>query len=151
MAILYWSGRRVSEVLALERNSFVKSKAQKEKPILLAEFKILKKKYELKIRTPIPKDDPIAGIVWDYIKWFDKKGYKGRLFPISPQRAWQIVKDIDPNINDHWWRHVRASHLGTVMGPMELCAYFGWSDIRMALRYTHSNPVSVLTKMESLA
>jgi len=150
-AACYWSGRRIQEVLNLDRKrDIISRKTTDGKETLLVNFKISKKKKEVYIKTPFPLDNEIASNFTNWIKHCEKYFTNTKIFDITSARAWQIMTDIDPEITDHWWRHVRASHLGTVMGPMELCAYFGWTDIKMALRYTHSNPDNVLSKMEQL-
>ncbi len=146
----YWSGRRIGEIVKLKHPDIIQRLTTDGKPVLMVTFKISKKKKDVFIRTPFPLEDDIAHYFTDWVKYHKKTYRSDKIFNITTARAWQIMKTIDKDINDHWWRHVRATHLGTRMEAMELCAYFGWSDIKMALRYTHSNPDHVLSRMQEL-
>lgn len=144
LSIMYWSGRRVGEVVSLKREDV--SPLQNNN-IYLVSFKITKTKEDKTIITPIPLDNIFGRYFHDHLFWFDQKNHTGQLFPITTGRVGQIVKNIDPTISPHWFRHCRATHLGSVMNIWELCSYFGWKKIETALIYTHMSPSIVLNKM----
>ena len=143
VSILYWSGRRVGEVVALKRDDVKYYTAD----IIWISFKLTKTKDNKRINTPLPLDNKISGYFLEHLDWFDKKGHKGKLFPITTDRVGQIVKEIESTISPHWFRHCRATHLGKVMSVWELSSYFGWKDINTALTYTHTAPDFILKKM----
>lgn len=150
ITVLYWSGRRINEVLSLQRSD-VKYVNSLEGSYLLVAFKLSKTKGVDKfIKTPFPFDDTIAMEFIHFIHWFDKQRFEGNLFTIGYQRAYQIVKEIDPDISPHWFRHVRSSHLGSVLTGPELKRYIGWSDWDMVDRYTHLLPDVILRKMKQV-
>jgi integrase/recombinase XerD len=79
-------------------------------------------------------------------------GNTDRLFPISRQRAWRIIKQcaviagIDRRVYCHLLRHGGAiARLKRSGNPKSLQIHLGHSDIKMTLRY-----LSTLQLMESL-
>jgi len=164
VSFLYWTGRRISEALSVTISDIKKTKTAKGEDIVLVTCMILKKRKYFKrkkdgkmvekkplfIKTPFPYSDDIAKIYIDYYEQIKKRYKTGKIFVITPERAWQIIKEINPKIKPHWFRHNRATHLASVMSAPELTAYFGWSDIKIAMRYIHSQPEQVLGKMMEL-
>jgi len=154
IATLYWAGRRISEVLNLTLKDVTQKRTVGGEVIYLVSFRILKKrKIRLTVDTPFPSKEYIPA---QFCFWYEKllkmgKSKEVHIFAISPQRAWQICKEkISKDIHPHWFRHNRASHLGTQMNEIELMAYFGWSSFSTARKYIHSNPDVVLEKMRKL-
>jgi len=94
-------------------------------------------------------DDPLIDYVLDWLKYLKSIGHKGRVFPITTrQRAWQIMKEIDPNIWNHWFRHQRFTHISEVMDPYELKEFAHWETIEPAVAYVHRSPRRILEKIE---
>ncbi len=138
-SIMYWSGRRISEVLALTRKDVRKRKMEDGKMILIARFKILKKKWDLWIDTIVARN-PITEFFYEYVHFIDKQQFTGKLFPITSQRVRQICRKMIPDVKVHWFRHVRCSHLGEDYTEGELMAYMGWDSLSTAKTYVHNQP-----------
>lgn len=93
--------------------------------MLIMKVKILKKRKKTeKVLQMIRKDSPFIEHVLRWIehqkKKYEKKDVK--LFDICRSRAWQILKELDPDIFNHWLRHQRLSHYAEFMSPYELRA-----------------------------
>lgn len=138
-SILYWSGRRISEILALTRNDIRKRKMEDGRMVFVARFKILKKKKELWIDTIVPQN-PITELFYEYIYFLDRAQFTGKLFPITSQRVRQICTQMIPDTKLHWFRHVRCTHLGEDYTEGELMAYMGWDSLSTAKTYIHNQP-----------
>lgn len=70
-----------------------------------------------------------------------------RIFPISRQRAWAIVKriakraGITERISPHWFRHAHATHALDHDAPLSLVsATLGHSGLEITGRYIHNRP-----------
>lgn len=59
-------------------------------------------------------------------------------------------KIVTKRFNPHFFRHCRASHLGTFYGFTEApgCKFFGWKDPRMWVRYGQANILEDAFKMK---
>lgn len=136
---MYWSGRRISEVLALTRNDVRKRKMEDGKMVWIVRFKILKKKKDKWIDT-IVAQNPITELFNEYIRFLDQVQFTGKLFPRTSQRVRQIFKKMEPGVKLHWFRHVRCTHLGEDYTEGELMAYMGWDSLSTAKTYIHNQP-----------
>lgn len=70
-----------------------------------------------------------------------------RIFPISRQRAWAIVKrlakkaGITDKLSPHWFRHAHATHALDHDAPLSLVsATLGHSGLEITGRYIHNRP-----------
>lgn len=70
-----------------------------------------------------------------------------RIFPISRQRAWTIVKrlakqaGITEKLSPHWFRHAHATHALDHDAPLSLVsATLGHSGLEITGRYIHNRP-----------
>lgn len=70
-----------------------------------------------------------------------------RIFPISRQRAWAIVKrlakqaGITEKLSPHWFRHAHATHALDHDAPLSLVsATLGHSGLEITGRYIHNRP-----------
>lgn len=70
-----------------------------------------------------------------------------RIFPISRQRAWTIVKrlakqaGITEKLSPHWFRHAHATHALDHDAPLALVsATLGHSGLEITGRYIHNRP-----------
>ena len=72
---------------------------------------------------------------------------QARIFPITRQRAWAIIKriakraGITERISPHWFRHAHATHALEHSAPIKLvCETLGHSSVAITDRYLHSRP-----------
>lgn len=70
-----------------------------------------------------------------------------RIFPISRQRAWTIIKrlakqaGITEKLSPHWFRHAHATHALDHDAPLSLVsATLGHSGLEITGRYIHNRP-----------
>lgn len=70
-----------------------------------------------------------------------------RIFPISRQRAWTIIKrlakqaGITDKLSPHWFRHAHATHALDHDAPLSLVsATLGHSGLEITGRYIHNRP-----------
>ena len=72
---------------------------------------------------------------------------QARIFAITRQRAWAIIKriakraGITERISPHWFRHAHATHALEHSAPIKLvCETLGHSSVAITDRYLHSRP-----------
>jgi len=165
IALLYLSGRRISELtgrVATYENQidewegvftedFTTGQIEDE-GILRMKYRVLKRGYAksgLKVVmafVDIRLSDPLSQHVTEWLRYLKHKGYE-KVFNISRQRCWQIVRAIDPNIWNHWFRHIRLTHISDTMNPWELKEFAKFARLETALAYVHQVPVKILTKV----
>lgn len=63
-------------------------------------------------------EDPFVEYILEWLNYLKRKDYKGRVWQISRQRAWQIMKAL--GIMNHTQRHWRATQLRDTHDPFEL-------------------------------
>ena len=173
LALLYLSGRRVSELVGrtyqYERGahegetdiyegvtlSDIEKDKIKGREVLRVRCRILKKgswKTGLKERVEtinILAADSLVLHVESWLIWLleHTEDFNTRVFKISRQRAWQILTDLDPKINCHWTRHQRMTHAAETMDPYELQHFARWESIEPATSYVHRSPGRILDKL----
>lgn len=161
----YLFAGRVSETLKLKRSDFdIVSVDGVE--YLKANMFVQKKRSDLAfsaIREPVVPFSSYEGMLTkafydDYLENFEKDAFVfGGVYPrkalramhkinVGTVKAIQVVDGIQRPIwlenfrtTNHYWRHVRCSHLKVLHGYDDgmLQKFIGWSDSRMAARYTH--------------
>jgi len=137
IAFLYLYGCRISEALNLKRSNI-----WVEGDYLIAEIGVLKRRREkrgpyeniphlihVSLDAPFVKD-----VLLPYIEEIKEK--EARLFPVSRQLAWLRIKELNPNISPHVFRHDRLMKLAMKgASEAELMDWAGWSDPRPAGTY----------------
>jgi ribosomal protein L40E len=63
-------------------------------------------------------NDPFIAYILNWLSYLREHGHSGRVWEISRQRAWQIMRKL--GIMNHTQRHFRASQLADVLDPFEL-------------------------------
>ena len=109
--------------------------------ILLINLRNQKNKEKFRKNIPIPLDLKENKILVDMITPFLNELYQDEeIFPINKRRAYDIINK-ETNINPHWIRHIRLTHLVTIYGYKEhqLIRYAGWTDSRPAKNYIEMN------------
>ena len=113
-ALLYLAGLRISEALRLTKKQF----EVKRDYILIKAIKLSKSRVKGKPRRIQYRDArlPLKGerkkltqIIMEYLKACKED----RLFPFTPQRAWQIIKSLLPEYTCHWLRAFCEDYLYT--------------------------------------
>jgi hypothetical protein len=87
-------------------------------------------------------DDPFTKYILDWLQYLQTQNYQGRIFPISRQHAWRIMKNL--GITNHINRHWRATHLSSHMDGFELKEYLDRATIPS--EYVHGDPTKQLSK-----
>jgi len=154
IATMFETGGRVIEVLKLRKQNFefgekwIRIKGMS----VMKRFKRDKQTGETKPilttrgKFSIPLDEPLVPYMVEWVK--DQDDY---IFPspkldkdyLSTVRAYQIVNSLgerlEPKVHlyDHWFRAQRACQLAEDLNftLLELMDFFGWKDIKTALRY----------------
>ena len=137
-SILYLTNSRVSEITKRLRKNQIEIKNMNSKRYILFKDLHTEKNRQHPLRNIpvlIEKEHPMADIVLKYIELYNDNNL---LFPISRQRAWQIIKKMCGQ-RCHYLRHSRLTHLMTEYGIGEvlLSRMAGWKDTRMATTYVH--------------
>lgn len=89
-------------------------------------------------------DDPFTKYILEWLQYLQSQNYQGRIFAISRQHAWRIMKNL--GITNHINRHWRGTHLSSTMNPFELKEYLDRATIPS--EYVHGEPTKQLTKTE---
>lgn len=63
-------------------------------------------------------DHPFVHYIMEWLNYLNAKGYHGKVWNISRQRAWQIMREL--GIMNHTQRHWRATQLADTMDAFEL-------------------------------
>ncbi len=102
---LYYTGMRVNEAI-----NTIKEDVDFKESVIRIRTETTKTKREA--MQPIPKP-----LVEDLKKWCEYKESQDRLFPLTKQRVWQIVKyyskkaKINKEVHPHTFRHTYGTHL----------------------------------------
>lgn len=134
LTLTYLTAGRVTEVLDIKKEDFQVTEKNGIKILLISMVNRKNRKQKIKmipLRFDLEKD--FIDIILGYIE-----GKEGNLFGFNTrQRGWQIFREH--NINPHFFRHIRATHLVVnrgFAGP-KLKLYMGWSDSRPEDAYVH--------------
>jgi len=73
---------------------------------------------EVYVWDSVRLDDPFIVYILEWLNYLRERGRVGRVWEISRQRAWQIMRKL--GIMNHTQRHFRASQLADVLDPFEL-------------------------------
>lgn len=144
-------GKRVSEIIALRR-----AEVRIEEDFINTRFLILKRESESGILPYRWKKLIRSHYTCEYIEpWVESRPSPGSyVFPalrsrsldspghVSRQCIWSWMKDLDPNIWPHLFRHSLATQMGEEGATAyELKAYFDWASIRTSERYVRETPI----------
>ncbi|MEM2112221.1 MAG: hypothetical protein QXX08_10175 [Candidatus Bathyarchaeia archaeon] len=84
----------------------------------LAQARFSSRLKEIYIWDSVRLDDPFILYILEWLNYLKKHGHQGKVWEISRQRAWQIMRRL--GIMNHTQRHFRASQLADVLDPFEL-------------------------------
>jgi integrase len=98
---------------------------------------------------PLPKNPPRGIVTSEYV--FPSPKTAGRVVDVGRQFE-RAVKDVSlSNFRFHDLRHTAATRMADKgVDPFMLSYIFGWSDIRMAMRYTHATNATMRQAVCSL-
>lgn len=124
----------LQEEIGIKKNNLLITEMQGRKVLLIKMYNRKNKtKKRKEIPIPIDKEEAMIAYLVDYLNTLAPEG---RLFPFGRIRAYQLVMAAT-GINNHFYRHIRASHL--VMyhdyNEYKLIRFMGWSDGRPAKSY----------------
>jgi hypothetical protein len=141
---LVWRGVKVSD--------FSKMKIE-GRDVLVMKCEILKKSRRRPADVILSMEDhPFIDhiTVWiDYLR--ERYGEDTKLFDINRFRCFQLLKQLDPNINNHWFRHMRLSHLAEYLNPYQLTERIGfWESVQPAINYVHGRVSDYLEAVENI-
>jgi len=140
LAVLYLTGQRISEILALRPGDIT----VKDDRVV---FKFLMKKKRSK-GALIPRHNvPISlksPYIVDFLVYLKERVESEVVFTIDRNKAWRLIKELNPNCYLHFFRHTRLSRLAEqgATGP-ELMTWAGWADLRPASRYLSRSVKSI--------
>jgi len=144
-------GKRVSEIIALRR-----AEVRIEEDFINTRFLILKRDSESGILPYRWKKLTRDHYTCEYIEpWVKSRPTPGSfVFPslrsrsmstpghVSRQCIWNWMKDLDPNIWSHLFRHSLATQMGEEGATAyELKSFFDWASIRTSERYVRETPI----------
>jgi len=89
-------------------------------------------------------DDPFTAYILEWLDFLKSKDYEGRVWSISRQRAWQIMKNL--GIMNHTQRHRRATQLADTHDAFELKEALHRATI--PFEYVHHTESRALEKTE---
>lgn len=144
----YLTGGRISELVSgAVKRSDLSIEEKNGRTILLIRMPNRKhrKKHFKDIPIPFDKEESFIRLIGDYVNSLEPEG---ALFPFGRSRAEQMLfKEL--NINPHWLRHVRASHLVIYYDFNEqlLTLYMGWSNSLPAKYYMELKWSDILQKL----
>ena len=158
VAFLYLSACRVSEVCQyytkendkriLKGYSIQKKQLEIEDGVLkIFNVRTLKRRRTMFKTIPIIicKERKLYSILKTYL---DTLGPEDYLFPITRQRAYQILGKVE--LFNHYLRHLRLTHLVTDynFSSMELKQFVNWGNSKSADSYIHLNVDNLINKMQ---
>jgi len=137
IAFLYLFGCRISEALNLRRKD-----VWVEGSYLVAKIGVLKRRKEARgpyenvphlihvsLNAPFVKD-----VIIPYIEKIED--YERRLWPYTRQLVWMRLKELNPFVSPHVFRHDRLMKLAMKGATeLQLMDWAGWSDPRPAENY----------------
>jgi hypothetical protein len=167
ISLLYLSARRISELVGrklvdpetgkvvdvwegIRVSSFQVRQVAGRKTLIMrcrilkkGRIKTWRKKGKFKIKTAEVElsleDKPFIDYVLEWLRYVaETKGADALLFDMDRTRAFQILRDLDSEVWNHWLRHQRLSHLGEFLNPYQLRRHIGfWESLEPALAYVH--------------
>lgn len=161
VSLLYLSARRISEIVGRTYKGYtyegVKVKDFREgtikgKDVLIMSCEIIKKWRAVEKgsveRKPLGQKRDVVMLmdeepfITHILTWLDhqsKYGDETKYMQISSTRAYQILHDLDPQIiGNHWFRHMRLTHLAETLNPYQLTEQIGfWEKIDPSMAYIH--------------
>jgi len=145
--ILYLTAARITEVVkVLKVGNIVKTEYAERKLILITiPNRKNRERTQKQIPIPIEKERDLLELMLPYVNSFTTLDTV--LFPFSDRRAYQLLsKYLD--LNPHWIRHIRLTHLVTIHDLNEalLNRFAGWTDGRPAKNYLELRWKDILQK-----
>jgi len=134
IAVLILTGARVSEVCALTGRDI-----SSDDTYVYFNMKLLKLKKE-KGKRVTRKVSKNGYIISHFIKWMNEYNtiqYDDPVFSYDRKKVWRKLKEANPEINPHMFRHSLATWMLKKVDMRTLQEWFGWSSFKIAERYTH--------------
>lgn len=138
VATLFTFGKRISEIISLDRDDF-----EIKEPFLIVRFQVLKKRFQAESGVPqkytkrIRTDHYLAEYIINHISRIDE----GPVFVKDARRmsrftAYRELKKLDVNIWPHLFRHSLASLMAeSGATTAQLMTWFDWEKPETAMKY----------------
>lgn len=141
IAFLYLWGARIGEALSLTAEDFTKSPRRLKARILTEKVRVEGPIREQHRSVAVDLSSPFTPYLLEYVS-----SHHGKLWGFSRVTAWRKLKRLNPQCSPHIFRHTRATKLASrTNNPYALMAFFGWSDLRPAMRYIHASGTLALS------
>jgi len=161
ISLLYLSARRISEIVGRTYKGYTyegvlvedfREEEYEGEEVLIMNCEILKKWRKIEEgsdeRKPLAKrydvimlidEEPFMTHILDWLDHQKRYGKNTKYMPISSTRAYQILRELDPQIiGNHWFRHMRLTHLAETLNPYQLTQKIGfWEGIEPSMAYIH--------------
>ena len=142
ISFLYVFGVRISEAIRLRRRDFAI-----EGDKLTVNVGVLKKRTssgpfkEAYHILRVNLNTPFVNYITEWMNQRQPDEFMwplGRTWAGARKRAWMCIKELNPNMSPHVFRHTRLTKLALkdATGP-DLMDWAGWADLRPAARYLH--------------
>jgi len=150
-AVLFSGGFRITEATLISSDQWREERINGKDYYIVNGAPVLKKPQSAeqirRLRNiPIPADEPLAKIAYDYAK-----SCSGRLFDMTRQYAWRLIKDTDSAWWPHRFRTERASQLVQEYGfdTARLMKWFNWDKAEEAVGYVRLSVQDLAMEMRS--
>lgn len=142
ISFLYLSGVRISEALMLTRNNFWTNEDGTRLIVKVPVVKTGARKKEGFVSERlivIPTDSVEICFFSDLLfEWVNSKKKGEKIWNIDRRRAWEALKQLNPTVYLHLFRHTRASRFADKnISGTKAAAWFGWTSSATYDRYVH--------------
>lgn len=137
IAILWLTGARISEVLQMKGRDLNKLE---DEDALQINMTTLKAGNKSGIRDKRKIKVPTDNIFFEYFRsWVNERRplEEERIFTYSRQWVWEKMKEANPNIYPHFFRHSFYTKMGDKVDAFTLKTHAGWRKLETANNYVH--------------
>lgn len=135
-------GRRKKECLRCKKTSSRESQFCRHCGASLKNAELVTPKKQIWKWKDLRTDSPFFKYIKEWLDYLTEMKYDGRVFAITRQRAWQIMKNL--GLTNHANRHIRTTHQSSTMNAFELKEFLDRATI--PTEYVHSEPIKQLQK-----
>lgn len=137
MALLWLSGARISEVLQLKGRDL--NKLDNEEALII-KMPTLKRRNKSAVNRKRRVKIPTDNLFFQYFRtWVNNRRplEEQRIFTYSRQWVWEKMKEANPDIYPHFFRHSFYTKLGDKADAFTLKAHADWANLETANKYVH--------------
>jgi integrase len=135
ISMMILTGARISEILELRARD-----VWTDENYLYIRMIVLKKRESTntEIIRKVPKGMYFVIHIKKWINEDNEFQPDDFLFEYRRQTVWKYLKEIEPDINPHLFRHTLATWMGRRVDAFTLKDWFKWSNLNMATKYVHN-------------